>query len=103
ENDSHSCHQTACQISISVRQTLEAAIKPAKTRMEKTTHQAMQRSTLWIVVFEEHRAQSWAQGQRDKARDDRRCGDRDGKLPKKESGDSREKRGGTEEHDQRAH
>src|SRR5260370_33401169 len=40
ENNGHSCHQTACQISISVRQTLEAAIKPAKTRMEKTTSEA---------------------------------------------------------------
>src|SRR5258707_6291117 len=93
ENNGHSCYQTACQISISVRQTLEAAIKPAKTRLEKTTHQAMRRSTLWVVVFEEHRAQSWAQGQRDKARDDGRCGDRDGKLPKEESGYSREESG----------
>src|SRR5260221_4720228 len=31
ENDGHSCHQTACQIAISVRQPLKAAIKPAKT------------------------------------------------------------------------
>src|SRR5260370_24397005 len=58
EHNGQSCHQTACQISISVRQTLEAAIKPAKTRMEKTTHQSMRRSTLWIVVFEQHLAQS---------------------------------------------
>src|SRR6266478_58156 len=89
ENNGHSSHQAACQISISVRQTLEAAIKPAKTRMEKTTHQAMRRSTLWIVVFKQHRAQSWAQGQRNKTRYDGRCGDRDGKLPKEEAGYSR--------------
>ena len=58
--------------------------------MEKTTHQAVRRSTLWIVVFEEHRAQSRAQRQRDEARYDcRRC-DRHGKLAKEQSGDSRE-------------
>src|SRR6516162_1099954 len=101
ENNSHSCHQTACQISISVRQTLEAPIKPAKTRTEKSTHQAMRRSTLRIVVFEQHRAKSRAQGQRDKARDDGRCCDRDGKLPKEKSGYSREKSGRNENGAQR--
>src|SRR4029077_19059477 len=69
--------------------------------MEKTTHQAMRRSTLWIVVFEQHRAESWAQGQRNKARYDGRCGDGDGKLPKEESGYSREKSGRNENGAQR--
>src|SRR5216684_1645721 len=51
EHYGHSSHQPAAQIPIPVRQPLKAAVKPAKTGMEKTTHQAMRRSTLWMVVL----------------------------------------------------
>src|SRR5258706_14210506 len=49
ENNGHSCHQTAGQISISVRQTLKAGVNPSKALAKKSTSEAARRDTLWIV------------------------------------------------------
>src|SRR5215472_2032438 len=65
------------------------------------THPATRQGASRMVVFEEYRAKSRAQGQRDKARDDGRCCDRDGKLPKEKSGYSRQKSGRNEDGTQR--